>query len=136
MAIDLVPVDGEAGEAPEPQEEVPEESQELQEAPPPELETVPTPARKRGRPAGSKNKPKPPPEPEEEEEEAPPSPKKKVRIAPPRAERLPEPKVSQAVPVEVLLRQRMVDVQARASEDRALRQAQYTEMLAKKMGFY
>jgi hypothetical protein len=57
-----------------------------------------------------------------------------VRIA--SVERLPEPKVSEAVPVGILLRQRMLDVQTRASEDRALRQAAYTEMLAKKMGIF
>ena len=109
MAIDLVPVG-------EPPEAAPEEepSETAPEPPPPE-------PKKRGRPPGSKNKPKPEPE-------AP----KKVAFS----ERLPEPKVSRAVSVEDLLRQRMVHIQARASEDRAQRQTAYMELLAKKMGVF
>ena len=140
MTIDLVPVDGEILEEPPVQETLEPPSPREEAVPEPEEPAPPAPKR-RGRPPGAKNKPKSPPpptpEPEEDdegEEEPPPLPKKRVRIAP--AERLPEPKVSQAVPVEVLIRQRMMDVQARATEDRALRQAHYTEVLAKKMGFY
>ena len=137
MSIDLVPVDAE--ESAQPPETEPETASAVPEtvsAAPENTENVPperteAPQKRRGRPPGSKNKPKP----EQEEKEEPTSPKKKVvRIA--RVERLPEPKVSEAVPVEILLRQRMVDVQTRASEDRALRQAAYTEMLAKKMGIF
>jgi hypothetical protein len=137
MSIDLVPVDAE--ESAQPPETEPETASAVPEtvsAAPENTENVPperteAPQKRRGRPPGSKNKPKP----EQEEKEESPSPKKKVvRIA--RVERLPEPKVSEAVPVEILLRQRMVDVQTRASADRALRQAAYTEMLAKKMGIF
>ena len=137
MSIDLVPVDAE--ESAQPLETEPETASAVPEtvsAAPENTENVPperteAPQKRRGRPPGSKNKPKP----EQEEKEESPSPKKKVvRIA--RVERLPEPKVSEAVPVEILLRQRMVDVQTRASEDRALRQAAYTETLAKKMGIF
>ncbi len=132
MAIDLVPVDGE--ESAQPPETEPETAPAVAETAAPENaedvqpELTAAPQKRRGRPPGSKNKPKP------EAKEEPSSPNKKVRIA--SVERLPEPKVSEAVPVGILLRQRMVDVQTRASEDRALRQAAYTEMLAKKMGIY
>jgi hypothetical protein len=137
MSIDLVPVDAEeSAQPPETEPETAPAEPETVSAAPENTENVPperteAPQKRRGRPPGSKNKPKP----EQEEKEESPSPKKKVvRIA--RVERLPEPKVSEAVPVGILLRQRMLDVQTRASEDRALRQAAYTEMLAKKMGVY
>ena len=134
MSIDLVPVDAEeSAQPPETEPETAPAEPETVSAAPENTENVPperteAPQKRRGRPPGSKNKPKC----EQEEKEESPSPKKKVV----RVERLPEPKVSEAVPVQILLRQRMVDVQTRASEDRALRQAAYTEMLAKKMGVY
>ena len=147
MTIDLVSVDQAAPEATAedvpPAEVPPEHIPPQEDAPPvPEVETAPTPARKRGRPPGSKNKAKPPApaappqeEEEEEDEEPPPPPKRKVRVEVPKTATLPEPKMSPHVPIEAILRQRMMDVHARADEERALRQAQYTEMLAQKMGF-
>ena len=135
MSIDLVPVDAEESvQPPDTEPETAPAEPETVSAAPENTENVPperteAPQKRRGRPPGSKNKPK------SEQEEKEESPKKRV-VRTARVERLPEPKVSEAVPVEILLRQRMVEVQTRASEDRALRQAAYTEMLAKKMGIF
>ena len=140
MTIDLVPVDQaeepktEQDDSPEqPPEDPPEpENQEQPEEPEPEEPPAP---KKRGRPAGSKNKPKPPSSPPEEVEEPAPQPKKIARVQSQPLPKIPQPSVTQTVPFDQILRQRMIDVQARALEEKTARQAQYTEMLQKRCVF-
>ena len=135
MTIDLVPVDQSEEpktEQEDPQEQAPEEPKEEEAREEPEPEQTPPPKR-RGRPAGSKNKPKAPQVEEEEVEEPPPRPKRIAQVE--TQPKVPQPRVSPTIPFDQILRQRMIDIQAHAIEERAARQNQYTQMLQQKMRF-
>ena len=143
MTTELIPVEPEATPEAAPEAAPEATPEEATEAAPEKAEAAPDEApapKRRGRPPRSKNRPRvtpPPEEEEEEEEEEVPEPPKRVRKKPEARPATAPIKILASPPApspEDFMRARMIDIHARALQERAARQSQYTQMLSQKMG--